>query len=124
MSKDDFNDPIFYKRNAITEKKFIILNKLNKIDSHNDLLNTELFLIKQKILSEKASIKPYLITALIWIPICIVIIILLFKFLPSYGGYSVWGLSLAMLKAFNCLNHRYYNTNMQDLLRIQADYIL
>ena len=79
---------------------------------------------KEKILSEKASIKPYLITALIWIPICIVIIILLFKFLPSYGGYSVWGLSLAMLKAFNCLNHRYYNTNMQDLLRIQADYIL
>lgn len=82
-------------------------------------------LLKRKnILSKEASIKPYLITGIIWLIICLIITVLLYNFLASYYNYLYLSLSIAMFRAITCLSSKHYQSNMQELLKVQADYIL
>lgn len=83
-----------------------------------------ILLKKEKILSKEASIKPYLITAIIWFIISFIITVLLYKFLDSFYNYLYWSVTIAMIKAMSCLRKKYYYTNMQELLKVQADYII
>ena len=78
---------------------------------------------KKNILLESASIKPYLITILLWLSIILIVLLCLYNILNKEFFIAVIiGMVFAIFNSFKSLSKDNYQINMDELLRIQSNH--
>ena len=79
---------------------------------------------KERILIRSASIKPYLITIILWSSIIFFSLIILYNVLEEdYFIEVIYGVIIAFFISLRSLFKNNYKNNMEELLKIQANFI-
>ena len=79
---------------------------------------------RERILVREATIKPYLITIILWLSIVSLSLIILYNILEKiYFIEVIYGTIIAIFISFKSLSKNNYENNMEELLKIQANFI-
>lgn len=79
---------------------------------------------RKNILMKNASIKPYLITIILWLSIISFSLIILHNILEkSYFDDVISGIDIAFIISLMSLSKKNYKNNMEELLKMQANFI-